>query len=813
MNFILSFLGIIIFMLIFLQLYNRIGILRLITLSVVSFFSLYVITSSFFFLFEKFNIFVILITNIIITIGILFYFYTKQKSINWRGVYKEKNIWFIIIMIIFIVPFTVDKFEFFGMGQDEGVYQTKAIDLLYGKTDTQQDLSEYYTLDSKEQEEFNVKRPGFDNYDSRMPTLSSDEELSVVSGIYHGIPTFAALLTLWGDSFGVENMSGIQTVFLILSIVLVYFICCNLNINRKWSIFSCFVFMFSPITIWVSKSALTEMFLTVIVCSIIYFITERNKDVRWISSLFITVFAFYHVSIYSIMPLFVSLYMFLYFYEKDKQYLYSILISTLGYGIGFFVTSELSPSYVFNNYNQLYGITKNIISKENLQFVVLSVVLLICIIVLLLRFSKNTEKIFLKIDSLKNIKKYSSILIKILLVLSVVFVILKTIQSNSLIHFEFMTLSAYTYVTGIILIPIVYIILFCNTEKFLTDRNKIILVFLFVYQIVIYSFVFKPDTRHYYYYARYLVPYIPIVTIFATLLLNQYKLKITFLMSIFILIIDIPYNITLATQKDDSRIEWDILNNIASMVESDDIIIVDNSLDMRLYLPIRAMTGAKVYPESNFDYVKTNLLSEEDLDCYFISTSNELENYSVVYRDINTVSDNLIAENYNPNKNKLIPFPEKFVTTNEIITLYKYNENRVEYNFSTGDFEYEGFGNLEKDFVWTNTENSYIQCFLDKKSYILNLEFGPGIPLDKLNREVFEVEVLINDNLLENIQINKENNGEIVQINIPEEYVVQGENIVTFKSELWSPSDYGGEDTRKLGFSLKSAQFIDEVEK
>lgn len=38
------------------------------------------------------------------------------------------------------------KHELFGMGQDEGVYQTVAINFLNGVTDRQQDFPEYHTL-------------------------------------------------------------------------------------------------------------------------------------------------------------------------------------------------------------------------------------------------------------------------------------------------------------------------------------------------------------------------------------------------------------------------------------------------------------------------------------------------------------------------------------------------------------------------------------------------------------------------------------------------------------------------------------------
>lgn len=94
------------------------------------------------------------------------------------------------------------KHGFFGMGQDEGVYQTVAINLMNGITDRQQDFAEYHLVSPEQQGTFaeNVyhRLIGYDIGNTSYPETVYDNNVSPVSGIYHGIPTYASILAMWG---------------------------------------------------------------------------------------------------------------------------------------------------------------------------------------------------------------------------------------------------------------------------------------------------------------------------------------------------------------------------------------------------------------------------------------------------------------------------------------------------------------------------------------------------------------------------------------------------------------------------------------
>ncbi len=806
MEFIISIICIIVMALVILQLYEKIGITKLITLALTGFFSLYVIISAFYLLANSFNILIILSTTLVLELGVLLIYYLRDKKIRYDNFYWDRETLLPLLIILFVFPLTFQKFEFFGMGQDQGVYQTKVLSLLSGNTDVQQDFEEFSTLNDEEKKTFIESTKsgllGFDNYDSKFPPLDEDDELSKVSGIYHGIPTFPALLALWSSFFGFENMMNIQTLFYCLSIMFIFLICDNLSLSKRWTAFSIIIFAISPETIWVSKSALTEMFLTVILTSYLYFITEKEKKFRWISALSIVTFSFYHVTIYTLMPMFILMYFILYVYDCDNQYLKAIVISSMGYAIGFIVISNLSPQYIYNNYKQLYDITHDIIKIDNLLFVIISAVTLVVIVGIAFNYNKIQNVVLEFIDRCKNLEKISAFTIRMLLVLSLIFITVLIFNADSYEYFKLVTLNAYMYVTGVIILPLIYILLFKDVKKLLKDRNAMIFTLTFMYVVVIYSCIFKPETKFYYYYARYLVPFIPVVVIFASILLNNLKAGYTIVCTAIILAIYAPYDYYLASVNDDSKVEWNVLSDLASQIDSEDMLIIDDTLMTRFYLPLRDMTGATVYLESNFDYIKDNLLDDFTGDVYLLTdriNTSYIEPYEIIYKNLYTASENVDSKPVEG----IIPFPKEFDITEQNIELLKYNVNMKKYDFEDPKFKSVGFSAFDGTGVWTLQELSSVVCYLEKQPYILNIDLGNLIPFAMMDDKEFKVDVFLNYDKVDEFVINEAINGQNINLPINSEYVQDGENILTFKSDLWKNSEF-----EFYGFSIRSIEFI-----
>ena len=47
---------------------------------------------------------------------------------------------------------------------------------------------------------------------------------------------------------------------------------------------------------------------------------------------------------------------------------------------------------------------------------------------------------------------------------------------------------------------------------------------------------------------------------------------------------------------DDTRLQWSVLEDVASEIGENDCVIVDSENMWTMYLPLRAMTGADAYP-------------------------------------------------------------------------------------------------------------------------------------------------------------------------------------------------------------------------
>lgn len=241
---------------------KRENIVRLMIISVLVYFSAFIIVSGLLFWIDQFSIMSTLMIIIVVegVFVVLKYITCRSFQIEW----DVKDYIIPAIIILCAMPFVLQKYEFFGMGQDEGVYQTQAIQFMYDYNDVQRDFEEYYLLESEEaKEDFKISLQedliGLYNYDTSLPFASEEKEISDVSAVFHGIPTFPALLGLFGKLFGIRHMSDVQTIFYICAVFFLYFILMDLNTKRVNRILCTILFAFSPLILWVSKSALTEI--------------------------------------------------------------------------------------------------------------------------------------------------------------------------------------------------------------------------------------------------------------------------------------------------------------------------------------------------------------------------------------------------------------------------------------------------------------------------------------------------------------------------------------------------------------------------
>jgi hypothetical protein len=176
----------------------------------------------------------------------------------------------------------------------------------------------------------------------------------VNSAIFHGLPNFPAILSISGLIFGAENIMVGLTLPYLISIILIFLtLNTNLDLKKSTSFIATLIFALSPLVIWVAKASLTEIYLAMIVSMFCFFLTDKNKNSTYLLWIPISAFAFFHVSIYGLMPMFVVLFFGLTMYKKDFGTWLSGVISIIIYGVGFFVMTHVAPQYAFDNHRPL----------------------------------------------------------------------------------------------------------------------------------------------------------------------------------------------------------------------------------------------------------------------------------------------------------------------------------------------------------------------------------------------------------------------------------------------------------------------------
>lgn len=579
---------------------KRENIVRLMIISVLVYFSAFIIVSGLLFWIDQFSIMSTLMIIIVVegVFVVLKYITCRSFQIEW----DVKDYIIPAIIILCAMPFVLQKYEFFGMGQDEGVYQTQAIQFMYDYNDVQRDFEEYYLLESEEaKEDFKISLQedliGLYNYDTSLPFASEEKEISDVSAVFHGIPTFPALLGLFGKLFGIRHMSDVQTIFYICAVFFLYFILMDLNTKRVNRILCTILFAFSPLILWVSKSALTEIGIAALILGFIYLVLSMKEEKIYLSVIPLAAMCFFHLTIYTMFPAFAAVYMGLYAARKKTEYLIATVLLNTAFVLGLTMTMMIAGTYSFTyNFAPVYRFPG--VSQENtaLFFWTMSAsIYLICLILYMIR-----EKIDWLVKASVRLKY---IIIRVCLVGGVLYQALIILSRREKYQGGFgalrhLTLSGYGFSIGIVVPAVAGIIaVFCVKKVFSGIKGSVIAL-LFMYCILLYSCYMKKDINYYYYYGRYLAPYISIVILFSASALELVSKKIIGIIGICSLCILAPYEKMLLTDKDDTRVTWDALENIIAQIKQESIVVITRDNMKFYYLPIRAMTGAACFPET-----------------------------------------------------------------------------------------------------------------------------------------------------------------------------------------------------------------------
>lgn len=662
--------------------YYKRDIVELFVMGLTGFFCAYVLASGILFWMDKFGIHAAL--KITLVAGIVF-MALVTAVIKRRPTavfhYKESMIPLAVFVLMLIVMHS--KFGYFGMGQDQGVYQVKALALIYDENSNIYSFDEYGRLEEKtdiESYEYEAVHSlvGFYGYDSKVPVLDKADFPDKLTGVLHGIPTYSAMLALYGSLFGYANMADLQTVLMFMGLFLMYYVMRNLRVNKKLRLAGLLIFGCSPIVLWTAKATLTEIFIFVLIMLYLYLMADRKyPQYACMSFVPIVVFAFFHATIYTIMPMIVIAYFILYYMTRDKQYMWADVGALAGYLAGFYMMRACASVYTYGNYKKIFILG---INADNLAAVVTAVVVVCMALAFALLYVPMEKQEKFREFFTRGIRKHMRLVVRILLVASIAVLILTFMHTK--MRFSYSTFYAYVISSGIV--PVIFLFAaFIYRPQFITaHKDHLLLTIMFVYMVIMYSCVFKPSIAYYYYYARYIVPYLPVIIILTMLRISRIDAKagakkfvITLAVAGIYAVLMLPNNIALATQKDITNMSWDIVEDLSAKFSEGDAVIIDSALASTLKFPVKIMTHADVYPVTDNLKEQIGRLEQDHDRVYYITTTDWFlfKDYGIdnIYSNVNDIYYDESETQSSVKKSGINPFPTKFSVEKQLVNVYR----------------------------------------------------------------------------------------------------------------------------------------------
>lgn len=711
-----------------------------------------------------------------------------------------------LLICLAAVPFVSVKNEYFGMGQDEGVYQTQVLYFLNGDTARQKDFNEYHllTLESHKASFRYLAHHAIGGYDiqsDNYPETSYDRTVSPVSGIIHGIPTYSALLAMWAELFGIEHMLGIETLFYICLIFLTWCTCKRLGLKTPACLCATLSAAFAPIVLWVAKASLTECFLAVIMLLFLYFLADdTDTGNHWLSILPIAVFGCYHVSIYTIMPLFLMIYGGLYWFTRRRTFAVLLPLSVVLYLASFFAMRQVQPMYTMNNYGPALTGGLTVAQLPQCVLLVCGVLLAVCALYIGLL---HRQKAAADRNAAAAESKLFRIFLSLLLLLPAVFILVRMLfRYDNLQDCLHITLWGYICNGGILLIPLALFAGFLTPGFYIRHNSRLVIFLTFFYCILVYSAVLRFDIRYYDYFGRYLAPFIPAACLFAAMTLERFGRRLLYPAMAGGLLFVMPFDLFLAQTKDDTRMEWCVLEDIAALGTAEDCYLIDRELLHSCWQSLDNLSEADVYPVLDEPDAQLKDLSRRYGRVIYVTSTQPSEAYELIYR--NTY---LHSEDDTQHTAHSIPMPLGYYVTQEPIYAAVYDVYRTYYATNMDYSSFTGLSGQESGYCWTQDETVTLQCSLAPGSYTLELIPGLSLPLTLFEDACYPITLSVNGETVGELLVTEENNGQPVSIDIPEGLITDGENQISLSGALWSASALNPEDTRELGFALSGIRF------
>lgn len=663
--------------------YKKIELIKMIILGIGLWFSLYIIAEGIMMHMNKFSITgAMAITAIVLLIMNIMLFTIRGFELPSI---KIKPVKYLPLLGILVVGFFISashRSEVYGTGQDEGLYQIRAWYYMSDENDNVLDFSEYYNIESDQEKKEYIKciekQVG---YYLMSDDTATDNRVGKAKGETHGINTFPGMLGMWARMFGMASLNGVLTLMYLLAISNVWLVCNNLKLKKSTALIAAVVMTVSPIMIWSSRITLTEIAIAMFITLFFVLFTEEERNVQpLLAAIPLGAACYYHVTITMLIPLLVIIYIIAIFACRSWKYAVGLMLVMVGYIAGYYMMLSSAHTYTENSFQALYKVSGDMLNSYNTGAWIVTCGSMVITFALIMAIKPLRQVICQDFWSIQNSKKASKVFGIIIAVIATIVLgvtvmsAIKSVTVNGL-RFESLSSLCYAICTAFIFMPLGFAGVYADLGRLATDKNRLIIYISMLYIVLVYCNVVWPSIYRYFYYARYFTPFICVIVLAGSLMLDKINFKIAIPLVVISTGIMIYQTRVLYTERDLTNYDYEVLENIAEKIgENDAIIILDRGYSgvAALTLPVRATTDADIYfATENTLYERAEYYAGFYNNVYILMLDvggygDEDENLSYVYKGT------LSASYYNDYVEKGLPYPIEGENYDSPVALYIY---------------------------------------------------------------------------------------------------------------------------------------------
>lgn len=590
------------------------------------YFAAYSFVCGMLFLLELFKV----MTAVVITDALLLVILLIQLALKHFKMPRIRYNWkdYIPLAIIMIAATFVCRGSiagFYGTGQDEGLYQIRAMFYCMDKTDENIGFPEYESIAEHKYLQQAYRERIYD-----LIGYYTDDELmdkGTISGTLHGLGVLPALMALWGKLFGVEYMNHVLFTCYLISIANVWLICRNIKEEKKlYAHIAALLMAVSPIVLWCGLNTLTEIVLTMFITGWFVILTAAGEEgVQLLALLPLGGICVVHILSTALIPLVVIIYWGIFFIRGKKHYLITLMIALLQYALGFTMMKIRFTRYTDGNYVRIFRMTGDILNADNIMAVAwtASVICIAINFVFMIRGSRELihSRVKLIAGSEKAQGVCRALFMAMLVLILIAFIVLLVKRRDIAVEYPKMTLFGFVYMTGFVIFPAAIATMVKKGKEILIDRRFFAMSLCFIYAIWLYCLLVMPQVWHYYYYIRYLAPFMFLPIVLAGYYAFRLPKAAQIVSAILISTLVIFQSRTLYTGSDLTYCSYRTLMDITSCIGDDDAVLINEQgyHCQRIFtFPIKALTDADVFFVRGAEIKKQMDLLDEDYDKVFL---------------------------------------------------------------------------------------------------------------------------------------------------------------------------------------------------